>query len=310
VLLVNLGVWDEALTNARTALSLVTEEHQVWMQAQAFAALATVHGYRGQWELADEYVAQAAAAAARQDTSEAVFTARIAQAALARARDRPEEVIDALGELAAVPALVPMFSSLGWWPTLIAAMVDREDIDGADAQIHELQLAADARRLDFSGRIAGLTARVMAAGRRPKEATKAFGEALDPARSDLLFLDRAQLHHSFGRHLQSVGDRKGAVAQLRTAHQLLRAVGADPFVQRVEEDLVASGLRFDAKSESALDLTEREQDVVALVAKGLTNRETAAELYMSDKAVEYHLRNVFGKLGISSRRQLRQRFGN
>ena len=77
---------------------------------------------------------------------------------------------------------------------------------------------------------------------------------------------------------------------------------------RVEEDLVASGLRPEAKSDrSAFDLTEREQDVVALVAKGLTNRETAAQLYISDKAVEYHLRNVFGKLGISSRRELRQR---
>jgi DNA-binding CsgD family transcriptional regulator len=45
--------------------------------------------------------------------------------------------------------------------------------------------------------------------------------------------------------------------------------------------------------------------VVALVARGLTNREVAGELYFSEKAVEYHLGNVFGKLGISSRRQLR-----
>jgi DNA-binding NarL/FixJ family response regulator len=56
-----------------------------------------------------------------------------------------------------------------------------------------------------------------------------------------------------------------------------------------------------------LALTEREQDVAALVAKGLTNREVAAELYVSTKAVEYHLGNVFGKLGISSRRELRNR---
>jgi DNA-binding NarL/FixJ family response regulator len=44
---------------------------------------------------------------------------------------------------------------------------------------------------------------------------------------------------------------------------------------------------------------------VALVAKGMTNREVATQLYVSDKAVEYHLRNIFGKLGIHSRRELR-----
>jgi DNA-binding CsgD family transcriptional regulator len=308
LLLVILGAWDEALLNARTALSLVTEDREVWMQAQVFAALATVHGYRGQWELADEQVERAAEAAGRQETSEAVFTARIARAAVARARNEPDGVVDALGDLAAVPPLIPMFSSLGWWPTLIAALIDRGDIDEAEAHIQELQQGADVRRLDFSGRIAGLTARVLAARQRPEEATKAFGEGLDPARTDLPFLDRAQLHQGFGRHLRAVGDRKGAVGQLRTAHQLLTAAGGAPFVGRVEEDLVASGLRPEAKSDrSAFDLTEREQDVVALVAKGLTNRETAAQLYISDKAVEYHLRNVFGKLGISSRRELRQR---
>jgi DNA-binding NarL/FixJ family response regulator len=51
-------------------------------------------------------------------------------------------------------------------------------------------------------------------------------------------------------------------------------------------------------------LTNREQDVASLVAKGLTNREVAAQLYVSSKAVEYHLRNIFGKLGISSRNDL------
>jgi DNA-binding CsgD family transcriptional regulator len=311
VLLVNLGAWDEALLNARTALSLVTEDHQVWIEAQVFAALATVYAYRGQWELAEENITQATAAATRQDTSEALFTARIARAALARARDRPEAVTDALGELAAVPAFIPMFSSLGWWPTLIEAMLDRGNIDDAEAQMHELQLAADARGLDFSARLAGLTARMLGAQERPNEATKAFGEALDLAGADFLFLDRAQLHQSFGRHLHAIGDRKGAVAQLRTAHQLFANVGAEPFLNRVEADLVASGLRPDARSaRSPLDLTEREQDVVALVARGLTNREAASELYISDKAVEYHLRNVFGKLGISSRRELRQKLAD
>jgi len=60
------------------------------------------------------------------------------------------------------------------------------------------------------------------------------------------------------------------------------------------------------RQSSPLELTGREADVVALVAKGMTNTEVAAELYVSTNTVEYHLRNVFAKLGITSRRQLRQ----
>ena len=74
------------------------------------------------------------------------------------------------------------------------------------------------------------------------------------------------------------------------------------------EDLARSGPRSAGPAaRGSIPLTEREQDVATLVAKGLTNREVAGELYVSEKAVEYHLRNVFGKLGISSRRELRNR---
>ena len=74
--------------------------------------------------------------------------------------------------------------------------------------------------------------------------------------------------------------------------------------QAVADDLASCGIRT-ATKQSPLDFTEREQDVVALVRKGMTNKEIAAEMYVSEKAVEYHLRNVYGKLGISSRRELR-----
>ncbi len=103
-------------------------------------------------------------------------------------------------------------------------------------------------------------------------------------------------------------DRREAVDELRRAHNLLKAVGAAPFAQRVEDDLELTGIATAAAvatERSPFDLTEREGDVVALVAKGLTNREIAGQLYVSVNTVEYHLRNVFAKLGISSRRELR-----
>ncbi|MBN9110360.1 MAG: helix-turn-helix transcriptional regulator [Pseudonocardia sp.] len=85
---------------------------------------------------------------------------------------------------------------------------------------------------------------------------------------------------------------------------------AAPFVARVEADLEAAGIHAPrGVGRSPTDLTDRERDVVALVVRGMTNGEAAAELYVSDKAVEYHLGNVYGKLGIRSRRELRAALG-
>ena len=104
--------------------------------------------------------------------------------------------------------------------------------------------------------------------------------------------------------LHARGNRREAVDYLRAAHELFAGVGAEPYRQAVADDLASCGIRT-ATKQSPLDFTEREQDVVALVRKGMTNKEIAAEMYVSEKAVEYHLRDVYGKLGISSRRELR-----
>jgi DNA-binding CsgD family transcriptional regulator len=102
-----------------------------------------------------------------------------------------------------------------------------------------------------------------------------------------------------------VGRRTQAAAQLRAASQRLSDLGARPFVERCERELAACGLtpigRRDVDRER---LTPRESSVARLVASGRTNREVAAELMVSVKTVEYHLGNIFGKLGIRSRRRL------
>ena len=96
------------------------------------------------------------------------------------------------------------------------------------------------------------------------------------------------------------------MALLHTARQALLSVGAEPFASRVESDLKRAGARSTRRSaRSSLELTDREQDVAVLVAKGYSNPEAAAELYVSRKAIEYHLQNIYGKLGIASRRELR-----
>ena len=307
-LLVNLGDWDEAQVHARLALSLVSDEQLVWMQAQAHAVLGGLLACGGAWDAAADHVTAAGEAAAALGNFEAVFKTRIAEAALARARHQPEQVVAALQPLAGNGdvAAIPMFTSLGWWPPLIMAIIDCGDTDAAQTQINDLEQAASDRRLDLRARIAGLRARVAQAKGRPEEAYAHFEAAIALLGPDDPVLDRALLHHAFGRLQRARGDRRAAVGQLRLAYELLDQLGAEPFRVPVQADLAVCGVRAATQvARSPLALTSRERDVAVLVAKGMTNREVAAELYVSDKAVEYHLRNVFGKLGVRSRRALR-----
>jgi DNA-binding CsgD family transcriptional regulator len=303
MLLVNSGDWDEALVHARTALSVAADHQQIWIEAQCHAVLATILAYRGDWEAAGHHLGTAETLAASHDNIEALLTARIAAAALGRARHEPQTVIDALGDL---PTLVPMIAALAFWPSLVVALIDSGQLDRAADLVDGLDDAAAARSLDFEASLDGLRGRLAAAHGRPEEAISRFDAALARFGSDDPYLERALTHHAYGRLLRAKGERRPAVAELRTAHQLLSSVGADPFITRVDADLAAAGIHpADKSRRSTLELTDRERDVAVLVAQGLSNPEVAEQLYISRKAVEYHLRNTYGKLGISSRKELR-----
>jgi ATP/maltotriose-dependent transcriptional regulator MalT len=305
-LLLSLGDWDEAMVHADVALSLVSDQQRVWMEAQAHAALGRLFAGRGQWALATEHVAAASRAAASLGTAEAVFTARIAEAALGRAADEPARVVSALGPLVSDDRAIPMATSLAWWPTLITALIDCKRLDEASTHTARLERGADERGLRLTARITGVRAQLHLAAGDVRAAAAGLTEAVELLDDDDPLLDRADLHHTLGGVLLAQGRRRAALDHLHVAHDLLTSVSAEPFVRRVEADLTKAGIPSAPRARSPLDLTERERDVVALVAKGLTNKEVAAELYVGDKTVEYHLRNVFAKLGVTSRRQLRE----
>jgi DNA-binding CsgD family transcriptional regulator len=306
-LLIILGDWDEALVHGRIGLSLVVDEGQVWLEGQAHAALGSLLASRGEWDSAELHINAALRCAAAVATDETWFTARVAQSAVARARNNPVGVITALAPLAGTgdSSTLTMLTSLGWWPPLIHALIDIGETDTAERHIRHLENAASDRGLDVRARIEGLWAGLALAQGHADRAAAGFDRAVSGLGPDDPTLDRAAIHHDYGRLLRALGRRSAAVAQFRTAHELLARAGAAPFRQRVDAELDASGIRSaPSVLQSPLALTDREQDVVALVAQGMTNRQVAAELYVSTKAVEYHLRNIFGKLGITSRRQL------
>jgi ATP/maltotriose-dependent transcriptional regulator MalT len=158
----------------------------------------------------------------------------------------------------------------------------------------------------MDARLLGLRARLAKATGELDRADELFALALNSFAPDDPFLERTLLLHAHGQLQLERGDRTGAVATLRSAYDALQSVGAEPFASRVQADLKRTGARSRRRTaRSSLDLTDRERDVAVLVAKGYSNPEAASELYVSRKAIEYHLQNIYGKLGISSRRELR-----
>jgi DNA-binding NarL/FixJ family response regulator len=103
------------------------------------------------------------------------------------------------------------------------------------------------------------------------------------------------------------GSRREAARWFKSAHDRFDALRAEPFLRRCETDLAAMGLTAPAHArQRVLALTERELSVAHLIAGGKTNQEAATELYVTHKTVEYHLSNIYAKLGITSRRHLAQ----
>jgi DNA-binding CsgD family transcriptional regulator len=112
-------------------------------------------------------------------------------------------------------------------------------------------------------------------------------------------------HLLYGEWLRRAKRRAEARDELRAAHEIFETVGARAFAERARIELQAIGVRTKRRNSSApTDLTSRELHIARLAATRLTTREIASQLFISPHTVEYHLRKVFQKLGIVSRRDL------
>jgi DNA-binding NarL/FixJ family response regulator len=301
-----LGDWDEALVHARAAQAIVIDDRLSWIRGRAESAIGTIAAARGAWHEAEACLA-VTREISRESGGEAwpELVSRLVESAICRAKADAAGVVAALRPLVTDQrAVISQMAVVAWWPILVEGLIESGELSDGATQLARLQRHVDATGMDIGGQVAGLRARLAAASGDPDEAAVQYEHAIATIRTDDPLLERALLRHRYGRLLHARGNRREAVNHLRDAHEMLARVGAEPFRQAVADDLASCGIRT-ATTQSPLSFTEREQDVVALVRKGLTNKEIAGEMYVSEKAVEYHLRNVYGKLGISSRRELR-----
>jgi len=134
-----------------------------------------------------------------------------------------------------------------------------------------------------------------------------FQEALDHHRRARRPFERARTELAYGELLRRARRRVDARAHLEAALDTFEDLGAAPWAERARLELRASGQAARRRDPSTLlQLTPQELQVARFVATGLPTREVAAQLFLSPRTVEFHLRNVFAKLGISSRSQLAQ----
>lgn len=134
-----------------------------------------------------------------------------------------------------------------------------------------------------------------------------YYEAIERLRDCRMTVYLARAHLVYGEWLRREGRRQDAREQLRTAHQLLSDMGAEAFAERAANELRATGEHPRKRTAQPADrLTAQELHIARLVATGATSREVGTQLFLSARTIEAHLRNIFRKLGITSRRQLKE----
>jgi DNA-binding CsgD family transcriptional regulator len=190
-------------------------------------------------------------------------------------------------------------------PDLVEACVRCGDMDAAATALGVLR---GFDRPGAPGWARALDARCRALLAKPEDAERAFTDALRYHEGGNPF-DRARTQLLYGEFLRRQKRRVDAREQLRSALSEFERLRAEPWAERSRGELRASGETARKRDPSSIDhLTPQEMQIARLVGEGLSNKEAAAQLFLSPRTVDYHLRNVFAKLGITSRSELiRQR---
>ena len=299
-----LGDWDGAVhaadqgreLAARTGIALVAPLLE-WTAAQ-------VHALRDQPERAEGAALTAEVGGSEYEVAR--VPAMLARAHAAEARADYPAVLRALEPLRTAGGST---AEPGWWPwtdVFANALVMTGDLDGAEEFLvpHERRAAERGHRSTLA-RLGYVRGRLLGARGEQDAAWAAFEQALRVADRLPHRYDRARVRFAYGLTLRRAGKRRDADAVLSAAREMFAGLGATVYVRRCDRELKAGGVHAGARGErAATELTPQERAVADLVTRGRTNRETAAELQVSVKTIQYHLTRIYTKVGVRSRAEL------
>jgi DNA-binding CsgD family transcriptional regulator len=293
--------FDEALLAAREGVELAREIRADNLVPLPLTVLAGVAAIQGRDEEARRQAEEALDVARAHGLTLRAASAMRALALVDLGRGRWAAALERLDALAeaqgAGVALVAMMTA----PDRIEAAVRAGRPDEARLALPEYAAwAAHSGAAWVQPRLASCRA-LLAEG---DEATAHFEEALRLL-SDARPFDLARIHLLYGEHLRRKRHRTDSRVQLRAALEAFEAMRAAPWAERARAELRASGETARKRDPSTIDqLTPQELQIIRFVRDGLSNKEVAAQLFLSPRTIDYHLRNVFVKLGIKSRTQL------
>jgi DNA-binding NarL/FixJ family response regulator len=301
------GAWDDVLLTTEQGLSAAAIHPRRFELPLLHLAAGCVPAGRGAAEEAERHAALAEEAAASVDYGQERVYAAAARALVCQAVGDYLGMADALGpwqDDAALDGRSRVWAVL-WRPLLAEGLVGSGQLEQAAAVLAQLRSAAEQVSY-LTPALAWLDGWLAEQRGDPEQALRIYQQGQESTTTKSpVHTGRLLLAH--GRLLRRTGQRELAIERLRQASEQYQALRATPFIARVQEELAACRLPGSpAKKQSVQALTSRETEVAHLVGKGLSNPEIAAELFISRKAVEYHLGNIYAKCALSGRQQLRR----
>jgi DNA-binding CsgD family transcriptional regulator len=170
-----------------------------------------------------------------------------------------------------------------------------------------LERLSEATRASGTDWALGIESRCRALLSEDEAAERLYREAIERLGRTRVRVELARAHLLYGEWLRGEQRRTDAREHLRRAHEMFGHIGAEAFAERARRELLATGETVRKRSvERIAELTAQEAQIARLARDGQTNPEIGAQLFISPRTVEFHLRKVFAKLGIRSRKELRE----
>ncbi|MQA87633.1 MAG: LuxR family transcriptional regulator, partial [Streptosporangiales bacterium] len=295
------GRFGTAEAHAEEGYRFAAESGQPNMECRHQSSLAMLAALRGRERQARRLAEEVLAEASKRRLAGAALHARRALGLLDLAAGRPAEAMEHLEALArdgdTHPGIV-----LATVPELVEAAVRADRPGRAAGPLDRYATWAETTRAPELRALVRRCRALLASG---DEAEAEFRLALELHTQTDWPMEQARTELLFGEHLRRERRRSDARAHLRAALETFRGLGASMWADRAAEELRATGETARRREPSTLTtLTPQERRIAEAVSEGATNREIAAQLFLSPRTVDYHLRKVFQKIGISSRAEL------